>query len=120
MKNLFAFIFLVSTLAFSQTKVSGIVLDDANQPVSYATVAFKNSPEGVIADENGKFYLESKKTYTTLAVSFVGYKDKEVTLTGEHNYDLKIVLENSNEIAEVKIYGGKTSKKKQSSDRYFT
>lgn len=111
MKNLFAFIFLVSTLAFSQTKVSGIVLDDAKQPVAYATVAFKNSPEGVIADENGKFYLESKKTYTTLAVSFVGYKDKEVTLTGEHNYDLKIVLENSNEIAEVKIYGGKTSKK---------
>jgi hypothetical protein len=111
MKNLFAFIFLVSTLAFSQTKVSGVILDDAKQPIAYATVAFKNSPEGVIADENGKFYLESKKTYTTLSISFVGYKDKEVTLTGEHNYDLKIALDNSNEIAEVKIYGGKTSKK---------
>ena len=111
MKKLFALIFLVSTLSFSQTKVSGIILDDANQPVSYATIAFKNSAEGVIADENGKFYLESKNTYTTLAVSFVGYKDKEIELTGEHNYDLKIVLENSNEIAEVKIYGGKTSKK---------
>ena len=111
MKKLFALIFLISTLAFSQTKVSGVVLDDAKQPVSYATVAFKNSPEGVIADENGKFYLESTKTYTTLAVSFVGYKDKDIELTGEHNYDLKIVLENSNEIAEVKIYGGKTSKK---------
>ena len=111
MKNLFAFIFLVSTLSFSQTKVSGTVLDNSNQPVGYATVAFKNSPEGVIADENGKFYLESKKTYTTLAISFVGYKDKDIELTGEHNYDLKIVLENSNEIAEVKIYGGKTSKK---------
>lgn len=111
MKNLFAFIFLISTLAFSQTKVSGIILDDVKQPVAYATVAFKNSAEGVIADENGKFYLESKKTYTTLSVSFVGYKDKEIELTGEHNYDLKIVLENSNEIAEVKVYGGKTSKK---------
>jgi hypothetical protein len=111
MKNIFAFILLVSTFAFSQTKVSGVILDDANQPVSYATVAFKNSPEGVIADENGKFYLESKKTYPILAISFVGYKDKEVALSGEHNYDLKIVLENSNEIAEVKIYGGKTSKK---------
>lgn len=111
MKNLFAFIFLISTLAFSQTKVSGIILDDVKQPVAYATVAFKNSSEGVIADENGKFYLESKKTYTTLSVSFVGYKDKEIELTGEHNYDLKIVLENSNEIAEVKVYGGKTSKK---------
>ena len=102
---------MISTYAFSQTKVSGVILDDAKQPVSYATVAFKNSPEGVIADENGKFYLESKNTYTTLAVSFVGYKDKEIELTGEYNYDLKIVLENSNEIAEVKIYGGKTSKK---------
>ena len=111
MKNLFALVFLISTFAFSQTKVSGVVLDAAKQPVSYATVAFKNSPEGVIADENGKFYLESKNTYTTLAVSFVGYKDKDIELTGEHNYDLKIILENSNEIAEVKIYGGKTSKK---------
>ena len=111
MKKLFALIFLVSTLSFSQTKVSGIILDDANQPVSYATIAFKNSAEGVTADENGKFYLESKKTYTTLADSFVGYKDKEIELSGEHNYDLKIVLANSNEIAEVKIYGGKTSKK---------
>ena len=111
MKKLFALIFFISTLSFSQTKVSGVILDDANQPISYATVAFKNSPEGVIADENGKFYLESKNTYTTLAVSFVGYKDKEIELTGEHNYDLKIVLANSNEIAEVKIYGGKTSKK---------
>lgn len=111
MKNLFALLLFLSTLAFSQTKVSGVILDDAKQPVSYATVAFKNSAEGVIADENGKFYLESKKTYTTLAVSFVGYKDKDIELTGEHNYDLKIVLENSNEIAEVKVYGGKTSKK---------
>lgn len=111
MKNLLSLILLISTFTFSQTKVSGIILDDAKQPVSYATVAFKNSAEGVIADENGKFYLESKKTFPTLVVSFVGYKDKEITLSGEHNYDLKIVLENANEIAEVKVYGGKTSKK---------
>jgi len=111
MKNLLTLVILISSLAFSQTKVSGIVLDDAKQPVSYATVAFKNSAEGVIADENGKFYLESKKTYTTLLVSFVGYKDKEIALSGTFNYDLKISLENANEIAEVKVYGGKTSKK---------
>ena len=58
MKNLLTLIILISSLAFSQTKVSGIILDDAKQPVSYATVAFKYSAEGVIADENGKFYLE--------------------------------------------------------------
>ena len=111
MKNLLNLILLVATLSFSQTKVSGTILDDAKQPVSYATVAFKNSAEGIIADENGKFYLESKKTYPTLVVSFVGYKDKEIALSGTFNYDLKIVLENANEIAEIKVYGGKTSKK---------
>lgn len=111
MKNLLTIVILISSLAFSQTKVSGIILNDAKQPVSYATVAFKNSAEGVIADENGKFYLESKKTYPTLVVSFVGYKDKEISLSGTFNYDLKISLENANEIDEVKVYGGKTSKK---------
>ena len=114
MKNLYFFFIFLTTLVFSQTKVSGIVLDDSKQPIAYATVAFKNSAEGIIADENGKFYLESKKTYTTIVASFVGYKDKEISLSGTFNYDLKIVLENANEIAEVKVYGGKTSKKKQS------
>jgi hypothetical protein len=61
MKTLLNLILLVATLSFAQTKVSGVILDDAKQPVSYATVGFKNSAEGVIADENGKFYLESKK-----------------------------------------------------------
>ena len=111
MKNLYFFFIFLTTLVFSQTKVSGIVLDDSKQPIAYATVAFKNSAEGIIADENGKFYLESKKTYTTIVASFVGYKDKEISLSGTFNYDLKIVLENANEIAEVKVYGGKTSKK---------
>ena len=66
-KKILAFyLFLFSVYSFAQTKVSGIVLDDKNKPISYSTIAFKNSPEGVMTDENGKFYLESKKTYTTL------------------------------------------------------
>ncbi len=96
---------------FSQTKVGGQVLDSQNQPVSYATISFKNSSEGVIADENGKFYLESKKTYNVLVVSFVGFKSKEISLSNDVNYKLNIVLETENQIKEVKVYSGKTSKK---------
>ena len=64
-----------------------------------------------MTDENGKFYLESKKNYSLIVISNLGYKSKEITLTGIHNYDLKIKLINDNEIEEVKIYSGKTSKK---------
>lgn len=95
----------------AQTKVSGVVLDDKNKPISYSTVAFKNSAEGVMTDENGKFYLESKKNYSILVVSNVGYTSKEITLNGEHNYDLKVLLSADKEIEAVTVYSGKTSKK---------
>lgn len=111
-KKILAFcLFLFSVYSFAQTKVSGVVLDDKNKPISYSTVAFKNSPEGVMTDENGKFYLESKKSYPILVVSNLGYSSKEIILNGEHNYDLKIVLTTDKEIEAVTVYSGKTSKK---------
>jgi hypothetical protein len=105
------FFLLFANFVLAQTKAGGTVTDEQNNPISYATVAFKNSAEGLITDENGKFYLESKKSYNTLVVSFVGFKTKEVTLTSNVNYDLKIQLAAANEISAVKIYSGKTSKK---------
>ena len=112
MKKILAlFLFLFQIFVLAQTKVSGVVLDDKNKPISYSTVAFKNSAEGVMTDENGKFYLESKKNYSILVVSNVGYTSKEITLNGEHNYDLKVLLSADKEIEAVTVYSGKTSKK---------
>lgn len=112
MKKILAlFLLFFQTFVLAQTKVSGVVLDDKNRPISYSTVAFKNSAEGVMTDENGKFYLESKKNYSILVVSNVGYTSKEITLNGEHNYDLKVLLSADKEIEAVTVYSGKTSKK---------
>ena len=41
----------------AQTKVSGTVYDQDNQPVAFANVLFKNSSEGVISDFDGNFVL---------------------------------------------------------------
>ena len=51
---------------FAQTKVSGYVFDEDNQPVAFANVIFKGSTEGTITDENGNFYLESNETWDTI------------------------------------------------------
>lgn len=64
----------------AQTKVSGYVFDEENQPVAFASVIFKGSTEGTITDENGKFYLESSETWKTLGISFMGYRTIEITL----------------------------------------
>lgn len=84
--------FFFTNFIFSQTKVSGIVVDKANQPIPYANVVFKNSNIGIVTNEDGRFYIESEKKYTTLIVSFVGFEDKEVELTKAINYNFRIQL----------------------------
>jgi hypothetical protein len=96
----------------AQTKVSGYVLDEFNEPVSYANVIFKNSSKGTITNENGKFYMEDDVDWDTLIISFLGYLTQEVTLKKGANYDLKIVLnEEVASLNEVVIVTGKQSKK---------
>jgi hypothetical protein len=100
-----------STAVFSQTKVSGVVLDKQNKPIPFASIAFKNSSEGVVSSEDGVFYLESSKTYPNIIISSSGYSDKEIELEKTINYNLKIQLNEIQSLKEVVIYKGKTSKK---------
>lgn len=112
MKNIFLCLFLLATnFLIAQTKVSGIVLDENKQPVAYASVAFQGTSEGMITDENGRFYLESGQTRKILVVSFVGYTTQTIQLDKAVNYEMKVVLTSGEELSEVKIYTGKTSKK---------
>ncbi|HNP33430.1 MAG TPA: DUF5686 family protein [Flavobacterium sp.] len=114
MKKIITFLILFlafANSAIAQTKVSGIVVDNSNQPIPYANVVFKGSNTGVVSNEDGRFYIESPDTYTQLVVSFVGFPDKIVNLPKQVNYDFKVVLTEGNALKEVKIYAGKTSKK---------
>lgn len=108
---LILFLFIVQ-YSVSQTKVGGIVVDESGEPVSFANVLFKDSSEGAITNDNGRFYMESENTYTTLLVSFIGYETKEITLTTKVTYNMNVVLtESSEQLDEVVVYFGKTDKK---------
>ncbi len=112
-RSLLFFIFLLSFgLSIAQTKVGGRVFDENNEPVAYANVLFKGSIEGTITDENGRFYFESKKTWTKLIVSFIGYQTIEFDLPKRVNYNLRFVLkEDTNTLNEIVIVTGKQPKK---------
>ncbi|GAB1856710.1 DUF5686 family protein [Flavobacteriaceae bacterium MHTCC 0001] len=111
-KLLFTFLLFNIYATFSQTKVSGYVLDEANQPVSFANVLFSGSTEGTITDENGKFYLESDNTWDKLIISFIGYETLKVPLDKKVNYNLKFILkEETAELDQVVIVSGKQPKK---------
>ncbi|MBL4663637.1 MAG: carboxypeptidase-like regulatory domain-containing protein [Flavobacteriaceae bacterium] len=113
MKNfLLAILFLSSTCLWAQTKVSGEVKDEYGEPVGFANVIFKDSNEGTITNENGRFYLESENIHDGLWVSFVGYELLAVPLEKRTTYELTITLkEEASALDEVVIFSGKTSKK---------
>jgi hypothetical protein len=66
-KLFFLFFFSISlTNLLAQTKVSGKVVDNTNQPIPYANVIFKGTNIGTVSNEDGKFYIESDQNYKTL------------------------------------------------------
>ena len=106
------FIFLiVSQLILAQTKVSGIVLDKSNQPIPFANIVFKKSNVGVVANEDGRFYIESSQKYTALIISTTGFSEREIVLENAVVYNLKVVLSEAETLKEVVVFRGKTSKK---------
>ncbi|MCF6306380.1 MAG: DUF5686 family protein [Flavobacteriaceae bacterium] len=113
MKQFYFFLFIITTsLIQAQTKVSGVIKDEFGEPVAFANVVFKDSYEGTITNENGRFYLESDESYYAIIVSFVGYSTLEIELTQKSTYKMNVVLEEeSAALDEVVIFSGKQSKK---------
>ena len=110
--SVLSIVLLIGLTAFSQTKVSGIVKDGTGFTVAFANVIFPNSNEGTITNEEGRFYLESDKTYTNVQISFLGYETQEIALSQRSNYKMEIVLQESTDALDaVRIVTGKQSKK---------
>jgi len=104
--------FFGNILVVAQTKISGKVYDEFNDPIAFANVIFKGSSEGTITDENGTFYLESDATWDAVIVSFIGFTTLDVPLKKKVSYQLKFVLkEETGALDEVVIVTGKQSKK---------
>ncbi|NNF85128.1 MAG: carboxypeptidase-like regulatory domain-containing protein [Winogradskyella sp.] len=111
-KLLIPFFILFTCWSYGQTKVSGHIYDEFDEPVPYANVIFKGSTIGTITNENGKFYLESDEDWDTLIISFLGFETLEIPLTKKVNYDLRLVLfESAAALDEVVIISGKQPKK---------
>jgi len=111
--SFFLFIFLFSfNFVQAQTKVGGVLNDNAGRTVPFANVVFANSSIGTTTNEDGEFYLQDDGNFDTIVISFIGYKTLKVPLKSSVNLDMNITLEEeAASLEEVVIYRGKTSKK---------
>ena len=74
-----------STAIFAQTKLTGKVVDESNQPLPGASLIVKGTKTGNTTDFDGNFTLVTSVTSGTVLVSFVGYETSSITFNGNAN-----------------------------------
>jgi len=72
-------------------KVSGVVVDQSENPLPGATIIVHGTTTGVVTDVDGKFQISCAKG-STLDISFVGYKNSSVVANEEN---VKVILQES-------------------------
>jgi TonB-dependent SusC/RagA subfamily outer membrane receptor len=95
---------LFGNALFAQYDVSGTVTTSKSESLIGVTVAVKNTNNGTVTDENGRYTIHIMGSPATLVFSYVGYASQERQVTGAGS--INISLEESNtELDEVVVSG---------------
>ncbi len=109
----FLMLILVSSSTFSQNMrtISGMVLDEQQDPVPGATVMVKgNSDYGTITDSDGEFSINIPAEENVLVISFIGMKTQEIDVSNTSS--ITIILESEIvHLAETVVVGYGIQKK---------
>lgn len=101
---------LATTKISAQTLIQGMVTDSlTGKPLAFVSLAVKNTKLGTLTDMDGKFTLNVPAP-TSLLISYVGYRSKEINWVGLKKSDLgnlKITMAQSfNTTAELTVLSG--------------
>ena len=82
MKNLFHCVLLIlSSSIFSQSTISGKIVDEKNKPIAGANIFIEGFYDGTSSDENGDFSFETSAQNTqVLVVSFLIYETLKINI----------------------------------------
>ncbi|CAL2103923.1 TonB-dependent receptor [Tenacibaculum sp. 190130A14a] len=103
MKRVLLAIFLLTTLAITaqNSRISGKVIDNNNNPLVGVTILVKNSEIGTQTDIDGKFEFTNLNAggAESLVISYVGFKTKTINVTAPQQ-NLLITLFEGNELLQ--------------------
>ncbi|WP_165734363.1 carboxypeptidase-like regulatory domain-containing protein [Polaribacter sp. 20A6] len=104
-KNLlFVALLLVTATVLGQTKITGTVVDDTNQPLPGASVVVKGTTNGTSTDFDGKFTLTADVNSGTVVISFIGFTNREVTFsTSKANLKMIKLTEDAGALDEIVV-----------------
>ncbi|HKZ64788.1 MAG TPA: carboxypeptidase-like regulatory domain-containing protein, partial [Chitinophagaceae bacterium] len=103
---------LAAQPSFSQNifKVTGKITDDTGKPVDGATVQVKGTATATVAKADGTFEVNVPSGNSTLIVSYVGYLEQEIPLSGKTEVSLSL-SPLANSLQDVVVVGYGTRKR---------
>ncbi len=90
-------------------RITGIVIDENNEPVPGASIAVKGTSTGTTTDIDGNFTLETPDG-SILVITYIGYIPQEINV-GNRNSVRIVLVENAQALEEVVVVGYGTQKK---------
>lgn len=90
--------------------VTGVVTDDANQPLPGVNVVEKGTTNGTTTDVSGRFSLNVQGESSILVFSFIGYATQEVTVGNRTNFNISLEADVT-ALQEVVVVGYGTQEK---------
>lgn len=99
----------VPTIAQSDKKITGTVLDATGMPVIGANVMVKGTTNGTITDMDGRFSLDVEEG-ATLVVSYIGFANQEIKVGKQTNLSIAM-KEDAEALDELVVVGYGTQKK---------
>lgn len=85
--------------------ITGIVTDASGLPLIGANVVVKGTSIGTITDLDGSFSLSVPDDATTLVISYAGFDDREVSISGTSN--VTVVLQEGVALDEITVLGSR-------------
>lgn len=91
--------------------LSGIVTDEANQPLANVTVSVKGGGKTAVTDADGKYSIAVDGANTVLQFSYIGFTTREMRAGNGKSLNITLVSQ-SKQLSDVVVIGyGTTSKK---------
>lgn len=94
----------------AQTTVSGVVTNQAGEPIPQVSISVKGFQISTQSDDEGRFTILDVKDGLTLIFSHVGYLRREVAISTERDFTV-ILEEDATSLDEVVVVGYGTQKK---------
>ena len=93
-KKALLLLYLFPILVLSQNQIQGIVIDSkTNEPLPYASIV-TNTGFGVLSDVDGKFFIQTKNSFKSIEISYIGYTPEEVLVNTQNTF-IRVTLTTS-------------------------